>query len=54
MNPGATSRPVEGGRPAKDSDYIEKLKKLALARDKGLITQEEFDNKKKEILKGTD
>lgn len=49
-----TSRPVEGGGAAKDLDYIEKLKKLALARDKGLITQEEFDNKKKEILKGTD
>lgn len=36
--------------PAKELDYIEKLKKLAQARDEGILSQEEFEKKKKQIL----
>ena len=32
------------------TDYIEELKKLAELRDLGIITEEEFQQKKKELL----
>jgi len=32
------------------ADYIEELKKLAELRDLGIITEEEFQQKKKELL----
>ena len=32
------------------ADYIEELKKLAELRDLGIITEEEFEAKKKELL----
>jgi len=35
--------------PAGDDEYVQ-LQKLAALRDDGILTQEEFDAKKKEIL----
>lgn len=50
----ATPRPVKQGETAKEPDFSRKLKKLAEARDQGIITQEEFENKKKQILRDID
>lgn len=36
--------------PAEASDEVAQLEKLADLKDKGILTQEEFDAKKKEIL----
>jgi hypothetical protein len=41
----APSQPVEG-----QEDYIEELQKLAVLRDEGVITTEEFETKKKRLL----
>jgi len=40
------SQPAGGG----DDDYIEQLKELANLRDQGVITEEEFEKKKKQLL----
>ena len=40
---------VEEGDPEED-DYIAELERLADLRDKGIITDEEFETKKKELL----
>ena len=37
-------------QPAKDDDVFTKLKKLKELRDQGIITEEEFQSKKKELL----
>jgi hypothetical protein len=45
-----------GGPPAdsepsgKENDYIEELQKLAGLRDEGIITKEEFETKKQQLL----
>lgn len=36
--------------PAAEPSYLEELEKLADLRDKGIITNEEFEGKKKELL----
>jgi len=43
------AQPVEQVMPAEDDQYVQ-LQKLAALRDDGVITQEEFDAKKKQIL----
>ena len=40
---------VEAGDPEED-DYIEELERLSELKDKGIITEEEFESKKKELL----
>jgi len=40
----------EGGGASDEGDYTEELEKLAGLRDKGIITDEEFQAKKKQIL----
>jgi hypothetical protein len=35
---------------AQDDDYIEELERLADLRDKGIITDQEFETKKKDLL----
>lgn len=42
----APSRPVS----AQSSDYEQQLRKLAKLKEDGIISQEEFDKKKKELL----
>jgi len=42
----ATTAPAGGGA----SDYMAELEKLASLRDSGILTDEEFDAKKKQIL----
>ncbi len=39
-----------GNTPSFNSDSISELEKLSELKDKGIITQEEFDNKKRQIL----
>ena len=39
-------KPVAEGSPA----YIEELQKLAVLRDQGILTDEEFEAKKKQLL----
>jgi hypothetical protein len=43
---------IEGAAPAQvqNSDYTDQLKKLADLRDAGILTEEEFQNKKTDIL----
>jgi hypothetical protein len=40
---------VEAGDPEED-DYIEQLERLAELKDKGILTEEEFQEQKKQIL----
>ena len=47
----ASSTPIEPTESTEDLDYIEKLKILAQTRDEGIITEEEFEKKKNEILR---
>jgi hypothetical protein len=42
----ADEKPVTDGSPS----YIEELQKLAALRDQGIITDEEFEAKKKQLL----
>lgn len=44
------SAPVESAGTADESSYLEELEKLGELRDKGIITDEEFEAKKKELL----
>lgn len=41
---------AEAGAPAAEEDYTAELEKLADLKAKGIITQDEFDAKKKQIL----
>lgn len=36
--------------PEEEPDYIEELEKLADLKEKGIITEEEFEEKKKQLL----
>jgi len=42
--------PVPPQPEAGSDDYIEEIKRLAELRDQGIITNEEFESKKKELL----
>lgn len=44
------SAPDAEGSPAAESSYLEELEKLGELRDKGIITDAEFEAKKKELL----
>ena len=44
------AEPAGGDSPASDSSYLEELEKLGELRDKGIITDAEFEAKKKELL----
>lgn len=46
---GTPAKPAAAAAPA-EPDYIAELKKLAGLRDQGIITDEEFEAKKKQIL----
>ena len=43
-------QPDEGLEEDAEPDYLDELERLADLRDRGIITQEEFDAKKKQIL----
>jgi membrane protease subunit (stomatin/prohibitin family) len=45
----AEQQPQQVAQPAQDDDVAE-LQKLAQLKDQGILTQEEFDAKKKQIL----
>lgn len=45
----AEQQPQQFAQPAQDDDVAE-LQKLAQLKDQGILTQEEFDAKKKQIL----
>ena len=45
-----SSAPSQPASESGEEDYIEQLKKLAELRDTGIITSEEFEAKKKQIL----
>jgi len=42
--------PADAGASASADDQMAELEKLAELKDKGILTQEEFDAKKKQIL----
>jgi hypothetical protein len=42
--------PGAGGAPAGESSYLDELEKLGDLRDKGIITEDEFEAKKKQLL----
>ena len=46
-----TTVPPQTETKSKQPDYLDMLKKLADLRDQGVITQEEFESKKSEILR---
>ena len=47
----ANSPQSQGAQPGTDQpDYLAELEKLAELKDKGIITQEEFDSKKRQLL----
>jgi hypothetical protein len=48
QEPGAS--PSSEPAPAGEESYLEELEKLADLRDKGIVTNEEFEAKKKELL----
>lgn len=41
-------------REAKDTDFVETIRKLAELRDEGILTEEEFEEKKSKILRDSD
>ena len=45
-----TQAPQDAASGAGDPSYLEELEKLGELRDKGIITDEEFEAKKKELL----
>ena len=47
---GGTQTPPAEGSGADEASYLEELEKLGELRDKGIITDEEFEAKKKELL----
>ncbi|MCB0168389.1 MAG: SHOCT domain-containing protein [Anaerolineae bacterium] len=48
--PPASTPPAAPAAPASQPDYITELERLAELRDKGIITAEEFEAKKKQLL----
>lgn len=50
VEPAAVAQPAAVQPAAAQPDYIDQLKRLADLRDKGILTDEEFDAKKKQIL----
>jgi hypothetical protein len=42
--------PAAEKTPASDSSYLDELEKLAELRDKGILTEDEFEAKKKDLL----
>jgi len=48
--PAAAPAPVAAPAPAGDASYLAELEKLGELRDKGIITDAEFEAKKKELL----
>lgn len=49
--PAPPKAPAEApSAPAEQPDYIEELKKLAELKDMGIVTEEEFEAKKKQLL----
>ncbi|MFN2263915.1 MAG: SHOCT domain-containing protein, partial [Anaerolineales bacterium] len=42
--------PAPKNPPASDSSYLDELEKLAELRDKGILTEDEFEAKKKDLL----
>ena len=48
--PQAEAPPPAAAAPASQTDYIEELKQLAGLKDAGIITEEEFEAKKKKLL----
>jgi hypothetical protein len=47
---GGEAAPQASTQPAGESDYLAELEKLGDLRDRGIITDQEFEMKKKEIL----
>jgi hypothetical protein len=47
---GATVEPESAAVPAAEADYLAELEKLAALRDQGIITEEDFEAKKKQLL----
>jgi hypothetical protein len=47
---GRTEQPAEAAAPAAEPDYTVELERLAKLRDDGVITAEDFDAKKKQLL----
>ena len=47
---GASAAPAAAPAAAPQADYIEELKKLAELKDAGIITEDEFEAKKKSLL----
>ena len=39
-----------GGAPAQEPDYLQELERLAALRDQGIITDEDFEAKKRQLL----
>lgn len=48
--PAEADAPPPAAAPAAEPDYVEQLKQLAALRDAGILTDEEFEAKKKQIL----
>jgi len=48
--PDQTSSPAPAAPAAETSDYIAELEKLASLREAGILTDEEFETKKRQIL----
>jgi hypothetical protein len=46
-----TAKPVKSHVPTNSSSIPEQIKQLADLRDAGILTNEEFDEKKQELLK---
>jgi hypothetical protein len=49
----STAQPVDY-KEIEEKDFTDTLRKLAELRDEGIITQEEFENKKSQILQNSD
>lgn len=47
---GPAANPPVQAQPAPQMDYIDQIKKLAELRDQGIITPEEFEAKKRQLL----
>jgi hypothetical protein len=50
FEPAGQDAPVEQAPVADEPDYVAELEQLATLRDKGIISPEEFDAKKKQLL----
>ncbi len=48
------TEPVTDKKETKDTDFVETIRKLAELRDDGILTQEEFEEKKSKILRNSD